>query len=418
MSIYELLEQRGYVYQCTNLDAVKKILDSDVPTTFYLGIDPTADSLHIGHFFALMMFRYLQDAGHKGILVIGGATALIGDPSGKSDMRKMLTKEQVTHNLEEVKTLAGRFVKTDGGNPAIILNNADWFNGYDYVDFMRDIGVHFNINTMLSADAYANRLKEGGLTFLEMGYMLMQAYDFEFLNNKYGCKLQIGGSDQWGNVVAGTGLHRKRNFLSAEENAEDEIYGLTCPLLLTKEGKKMGKTESGTLWVARDKTTPFDFYQYFYNVDDADVEMLLKLFTRVELNEINRLCSTDIIAAKRLMAYEITKLVHGEEEADNVMEIVKSLFGKAKDNGQNAPESDYEIVEDEISVLDLFVNAGLVNTKSEIRRLILQNGVSIDGVKCSSIDDVVTRKEKKDFVLLQKGKKIFLKVRFAKCIEK
>lgn len=414
MSIYELLEQRGYVYQCTNLDAVKKILDSDVPTTFYLGIDPTADSLHIGHFFALMMFRYLQDAGHKGILVIGGATALIGDPSGKSDMRKMLTKEQVTHNLEEVKTLAGRFVKTDGDNPAIILNNADWFNGYDYVDFMRDIGVHFNINTMLSADAYANRLKEGGLTFLEMGYMLMQAYDFEFLNKKYGCKLQIGGSDQWGNVVAGTGLHRKRNFLFTEDNTEDEIYGLTCPLLLTKEGKKMGKTESGTLWVARDKTTPFDFYQYFYNVDDADVEMLLKLFTRVELDEINRLCSTDIIAAKRLMAYEITKLVHGEEEADNVMEIVKSLFGKAKDNGQNAPESDYEIVEDEISVLDLFVNAGLVNTKSEIRRLILQNGASIDGVKCSSIDDVVTRTEGKDYVLLQKGKKIFLKVRFAK----
>lgn len=417
MSIYELLEQRGYVYQCTNLEAVKKILDSDSPTTFYLGIDPTADSLHIGHFFALMMFSYLQDAGHKGILVIGGATALIGDPSGKSDMRKMLTKEQVTHNLEEVKTLAGRFVKTDGDNPAIILNNADWFNGYDYVDFMRDIGVHFNINTMLSADAYANRLKEGGLTFLEMGYMLMQAYDFEFLNNKYGCKLQIGGSDQWGNVVAGTGLHRKRNFLSAEDNTEDEIYGLTCPLLLTKEGKKMGKTESGTLWVARDKTTPFDFYQYFYNVDDADVEMLLKLFTRVELDEINRLCSTDIIAAKRLMAYEITKLVHGQEEADNVMEIVKSLFGKAKDTGQNAPESDYEIVGDEISVLDLFVNAGLVNTKSEIRRLILQNGASIDGVKCSSIDDVVTRTEGKDFVLLQKGKKIFLKVRFAKCKE-
>ena len=240
--------------------------------------------------------------------------------------------------------------------------------------------------------------------------MLMQAYDFEFLNNKYGCKLQIGGSDQWGNVVAGTGLHRKRNFLSAEENTEDEIYGLTCPLLLTKEGKKMGKTESGTLWVARDKTTPFDFYQYFYNVDDADVEMLLKLFTRVELDEINRLCSTDIIAAKRLMAYEITKLVHGEEEADNVMEIVKSLFGKAKDDGQNAPESDYEITEDEISVLDLFVNAGLVNTKSEIRRLILQNGASIDGVKCSSIDDVVTRKEGKDFVLLQKGKKYFLRL--------
>ncbi len=414
MSVYELLEQRGYVYQCTNLETVKKVLDSDTPTTFYLGIDPTADSLHIGHFFALMMFRYLQDAGHKGILVIGGATALIGDPSGKSDMRKMLTKEQVHHNLEEVKTLARRFVRTDGDNPAIILNNSDWFHGYDYVDFMRDVGVHFNINTMLAADAYANRLKEGGLTFLEMGYMLMQAYDFEFLNKKYGCKLQIGGSDQWGNIVAGTGLHRKYSFLSDKGNIENEIYGLTCPLLLTREGKKMGKTESGTLWVARDKTTPFDFYQYFYNVDDADVEMLLKLFTRVELDEIDRLCTTDIIAAKRLMAYEITKLVHGEKEADNVMETIQSLFGKTKDDGQNAPESDYEIVEDEISVLDLFVNSGMVNTKSEIRRLILQNGASIDGVKCNSPDDVVTRTEGKDFVLLQKGKKVFLKVRFAK----
>ena len=414
MSVYELLKQRGYVYQCTNLEAVKELLDANEPTTFYLGIDPTADSLHIGHFFALMMFRYLQDAGHKGILVIGGATALIGDPSGKSDMRKMLTKEQVRHNLEEVKTLAKRFVKTDGDNPAIILNNADWFNGYDYVDFMRDIGVHFNINTMLAADAYANRLKEGGLTFLEMGYMLMQAYDFEYLNGKYGCKLQIGGSDQWGNVVAGTNLHRKLKFLSEEETNENDIYGLTCPLLLTKEGKKMGKTESGTLWVARDKTTPFDFYQYFYNVDDADVEMLLKLFTRVELSEIEKLCSTDIIAAKRLMAYEITKLVHGEKEADDVMKIIESLFGKSKNNGENAPESDYVIVDNKISVVDLFVNAGLVKSKGEIRRLIQQNGASIDGVKCRSVDDVVTKTDDKEFVLLQKGKKVFMKVKFAK----
>jgi len=414
MSVFELLEQRGYVYQCTNLEAVKKILNSDKPTTFYLGIDPTADSLHIGHFFALMMFRYLQDAGHRGILVIGGATALIGDPSGKSDMRKMLTKEQVAHNLEEVKTLAERFVRTDGDNPAIILNNAEWFNGYDYVDFMRDIGVHFNINTMLAADAYANRLKEGGLTFLEMGYMLMQAYDFEYLNNKYGCVLQVGGSDQWGNLVAGTNLHRKRKFITEDGSSENDIFGLTCPLLLTKEGKKMGKTESGTLWVARDKTTPFDFYQYFYNVDDADVEMLLKLFTRVELEEIESLISTDIIAAKRLMAYEITKLVHGETEADEVMKTVASLFGNKKDNGENAPESEYVIEDDQISVLDLFVNSGLVSTKSEIRRLIQQNGASIDGVKCKTVEDVVVKTEGKEFVLLQKGKKVFLKVRFAK----
>ena len=199
----------------------------------------------------------------------------------------------------------------------------------------------------------------------------MQAYDFEYLNDKYGCKMQIGGSDQWGNLVAGTTLHRKRRFLADDEVTENDIYGLTCPLLLTKEGKKMGKTESGTLWVARDKTTPFDFYQYFYNVDDADVEMLLKLFTRVELPEIDRLCSTDIIAAKRLMAYEITKLVHGDSEADAVMETVNSLFGKAKDNGENAPESDFVIEGNEISVIDLFVNAGLVKTKSEIRNTLI-----------------------------------------------
>ena len=242
----------------------------------------------------------------------------------------------------------------------------------------------------------------------------MQAYDFEYLNNKYGCVLQVGGSDQWGNIVAGTNLHRKRKFITEDENSENDVFGLTCPLLLTKEGKKMGKTESGTLWVARDKTTPFDFYQYFYNVDDADVEMLLKLFTRVKLEEIESLISTDIIAAKRLMAYEITKLVHGEAEADEVMKTVEYLFGNKKDNGENAPESEYVIEDDQISVLDLFVNSGLVSTKSEIRRLIQQNGASIDGVKCKTVEDVVVKTEGKGFVLLQKGKKVFLKVRFAK----
>lgn len=413
MSLFEVLNERGYVYQCTNLDAVKKMLDAKEPLTFYLGIDPTADSLHIGHFFALMMFRYLQDAGHRGILVIGGATALIGDPSGKSDMRKMLSKEQVQHNLDEVKELAKRFIKVDGDNPAIILNNAEWFNGYDYVDFMRDIGVHFNINKMLAADAYANRLKEGGLTFLEMGYMLMQAYDFVYLNKKYGCKLQIGGSDQWGNLVAGTTLNRKRNFIEEEaDNSEKDIYGLTCPLLLTKEGKKMGKTESGTLWVARDKTTPFDFYQYFYNVDDADTNMLLRLFTRVSLDEIEKLCSTNIIEAKRVMAYEITKLVHGEEEANKVLEMVKSLF-KNKDSDENAPESDFVVTTYSINVVDLFVNAGLGTSKGEVRRLIQQNGLSVDGEKCKNPDDIVKKPCDKDYVLLKKGKKNFVKVKFS-----
>lgn len=395
------------------MDTVKKILNSDEKITFYLGIDPTADSLHIGHFFALMMFRYLQDAGHRGIIVIGGATALVGDPSGKSDMRKMLTKEQVAHNLEEVRTLVKRFVKTDGDNPAIILNNADWMDRYTYVDFMRMVGLHFNVNTMLAADAYANRLAQGGLTFLEMGYMLMQAFDFVHLNREYDCVLQIGGSDQWGNIVAGTSLNKKMLFLKDENYSQEEnqIFGLTCPLLLTKEGKKMGKTESGTLWVARERTTAYDFYQYFYNVDDADVEMLLKLFTRVELSEILSVCKNDIIKAKRLMAYEITKLVHGEEEAENALNIAKSLFSNNSD-GDDAPESDFVVSGDSINVVDLFVNAGFTSSKGETRRLIQQNGLSVDGVKCASPDEVISKPAEKQYVVLKKGKKNFLKVNF------
>lgn len=416
--IFSTLKRRGYLYQSTNFDKVEQLLKSEKKITFYLGIDPTADSLHIGHFFALMMFRYLQDAGHHGIIVIGGATALIGDPSGKSDMRKMLTKEQVQHNLEEVREVVKRFVRVDGKNPALILNNADWINAHSYIDFMRMVGVHFNVNTMLSADAYANRLKQGGLTFLEMGYMLMQAYDFEYLNQTYGCTLQIGGSDQWGNIVAGTSLHRKMAFANLEnqentnsESCDNDIFGLTCPLLLTKEGKKMGKTESGTLWVAREKTTAYDFYQYFYNVDDTDVEMLLKLFTRVELDEINDLCTNDIIKAKRVMAYEITKLVHGDVEADNVIKTVEALFS-SKNAGDDAPESQFVVENDCINVIDLFAMSGLASSKGEARRLIQQNGAYVNGKKCSSTDDVIKKPTDKDFVLLRKGKKTYLKVRF------
>jgi tyrosyl-tRNA synthetase len=402
------------VYQCTNLEKTAELLRGDQPVTFYLGIDPTADSLHIGHFFALMMFRHLQEAGHRGILLIGGATAMVGDPSGKSDMRKMMGREQVEHNLAEVKTLARRFIRTDGDNPAIIVNNADWMSQYTFVDFMRMVGVHFNINTMLAAEAYANRLKEGGLTFLEMGYMLMQAFDFAHLHERYGCRLQIGGSDQWGNIVAGTALRRKLRFLSDGPGggAEDqEIFGLTCPLLLTKTGAKMGKTEAGTLWVAREKTTAYDFYQYFYNVDDADVEMLLRLFTRISLDEISELRTKDIIQAKRIMAYEITKLVHGEAETDKALEAVRSLFG-GEEAEAAAPESDYLIRAEKISAVDLFTLTGFVASKSEVRRLIQQNGLSVDGRRCADPEELITRPPDKDYVLLKKGKKSFLRARF------
>ncbi|GKX29846.1 tyrosine--tRNA ligase 1 [Vallitalea longa] len=409
-NVFDTLKERGYVYQLTHEEEIKKILNSSTPVTFYLGIDPTADSLHIGHFFALMMFRYLQDAGHKGILVIGGATALIGDPSGKSDMRKMLTKEQVAHNVEEVKKLASRFIKIDGDNPAIILSNAEWINPYSYIDFMRDIGIHFNVNTMLAADAYSKRLEEGGLTFLEMGYMLMQSYDFVHLNKEYGCTLQIGGSDQWGNIVSGTNLGRKLNFANNDER--DIMFGLTCPLLMTREGKKMGKTESGTLWVARDKTTVFDFYQYFYNVNDDDTEMLLRLFTRVPLDEIIQLCKEDIRGAKRLMAYEITKLVHGKEEADKVLKTITEIFDKNK-IASDMPNFDIDkkLIESGISINDLLFMCEFVGSKSEGRRLIKQGGISLNGDKIEDVDFVVGVGDIQDgCLILKRGKKNYLKV--------
>lgn len=410
---FDYLKERGYVYQATNEEEIRKVINSDKPTTFYLGIDPTANSLHIGHFFALMMFRHLQRKGHRGILVIGGATALVGDPTGKSDMRKMLTKEDVQRNVDEVKELAGRFIRTDGENPALILDNSEWINSFTYVDFMRTIGVHFNVNKMLASDAYSKRLENGGLTFLEMGYMLMQAYDFVYLNRTYGCALEIGGSDQWGNMVAGTELSRKMNF-HAEGNAtadRPDTFALTCPLLMTKEGKKMGKTENGTLWVARDKTTPFAFYQYFYNTADADTEMLLKLFTDIPTAEIEAMCKSDIIQAKKTMAYEVTKLVHGEEEANKAVEAAKSLFG-AGTNMENVPTTTYECakIEAGINIVDFSVEVGLFASKGEARRMIQQGGLSMNGAKVTAPESMVALGEDES-VMLQKGKKTFLRVK-------
>lgn len=412
-NIYEILQERGYIYQATHEDEIKELLNS-TPITFYLGIDPTADSLHIGHFFALMMFRYLQEAGHKGILVIGGATALVGDPSGKSDLRKMLTKEEVSKNLEEVKVLAKRFIKMDGENPAIILNNADWINPYSYIDFMRDIGIHFNINKMLAAETYAKRLEEGGLTFLEMGYMLMQSYDFVHLNKNYGCMLQIGGSDQWGNIVAGTNLGRKLKYHDNDDGYNDDMFGLTCPLLMTKEGKKMGKTENGTLWVAREKTTVFDFYQYFYNVRDEDTEMLLRLFTRVPVEKIVDLCKNNIVAAKQLMAFEITKLVHGEEEANNVLSAVGALFGNGIDlDTVPCVKIDKSLLINGINVIDLLTVTNFIPSKSEARRMIQQGGITIDEQKITDVNLIIdVSKLQNEYILLKRGKKNFLKVEF------
>lgn len=398
--LFDVLQERGFVKDMTHPEQLKNLLNSDKKITFYLGIDPTADSLHIGHFFALRMAHHLQKYGHHAIVLIGGATALVGDPTGKSDMRKMLTKEQVQHNIEEVKNLAQRFVSKD----TEFVNNADWINKFTYVDFMRLVGTHFNVNTMLASEAYARRRESGGLTFLEMGYMPMQAYDFVHLHDEKDCILQIGGSDQWGNIVAGTELFRKMNIENGKD--KEEIYGLTAPLLMTADGKKMGKTEKGTLWVARDKTTPFDFYQYFYNTPDENTKTLLALFTDISISEITDLCKNDIIAAKKTMAYEITKLIHGSELADEAVNTIQKLFSGG--DAENAPSADYELTGD-VNIIDFVVGVKLFSSKSEARRMIEQGGLSLDDEKITDTD-LMLKLNSGESIMLKKGKKTFLKV--------
>lgn len=410
--VFEMLKERGYVYQATNEEKIKEMLNSDEPKTFYLGIDPTADSLHIGHFFALTMVRRLQKLGHHPIILIGGATALIGDPSGKKDMRKMLTKEQVEHNKAEVKELVKRFVDVDGDNPALILDNSEWINPQSYIDFMRNIGVHFNVNKMLATDCYKNRLEEGGLTFLEMGYMLMQAFDFVHLNEAYKCVLEIGGSDQWANMVAGSDLARKIDFANGKEDRG--LQALTCPLLIKADGEKMGKTASGTLWISREKTTVYDFYQMFMNSYDEDVERLLSFFSDYEIEDIKRMCKEDIRNAKKIMAFEVTKLVHGEEEALKVQQASEEIFSN-KGNSQNTDtiELSKDVLNNNSNVIDVLMLSGIFESKSETKRLIEQNGVSINGEKVKSIDMIVTEDMLEDNALLiQKGKKRFIKMLF------
>lgn len=410
--VFEMLKERGYVYQATNEEKIKEMLNSDEPKTFYLGIDPTADSLHIGHFFALTMVRRLQKLGHHPIILIGGATALIGDPSGKKDMRKMLTKEQVEHNKAEVKELVKRFVDVNGDNPALILDNSEWINPQSYIDFMRNIGVHFNVNKMLATDCYKNRLEEGGLTFLEMGYMLMQAFDFVHLNETYGCVLEIGGSDQWANMVAGADLARKIDFANGKEDRG--LQALTCPLLIKADGEKMGKTASGTLWISREKTTVYDFYQMFMNSYDEDVERLLSFFSDYEIEDIKRMCKEDIRNAKKIMAFEVTKLVHGEEEALKVQQASEEIFSN-KGNSQNTDtiELSKDVLNNNSNVIDVLMLSGIFESKSETKRLIEQNGVSINGEKVKSIDMIITEDMLEDNALLiQKGKKKFIKMLF------
>lgn len=407
--LYQTLKERGLLYQCTDEKALKEMLESGAPITLYEGSDPTADSLHIGHCVPYCILRRFQKAGHKVILVMGGATGCIGDPSGKNEMRKILDKDVIQKNIERIKETLKIFLDFDGENPAIIVNNYDWFKNLTYIDFMRDIGVHFNINKMLANEIYDNRIKEGGLTLFELGYMPMQAYDFVHLNREYGCTLQYGGGDQWGNIVAGVELQRKLNF---QNGTNINLIGATNPLLLTPEGKKMGKTEKGAIWIDRDKISPYDFYQGVYQTPDACVRMMFALFTDIDMNEVDKLIKEDIVNAKKVLSYEITKFVRGEEDAKLAQEATKALF-MGQGNLDNVPT--YEVskqdLENGILVTDLFVNAGLLSSKGEVRRMCLQGGIIVNDEKVTDANRIINSNDLKDgYIMLKKGKKNFVKV--------
>lgn len=401
LDLYDFLKGRGLIYQTTDEAKLKELLNGE-PITFYLGIDPTADAIHMGHLCSLRTFRFLQEARHHGILVIGGATAMIGDPSGRTDMRNMLDKQKVEQNLENIKNLAKKFIKTDGKNPARIVSNAEWMSKYSYVDFLRDVGTYFNVNVMLSAEAYKKRLATGGLTFLEMGYMPIQAYDFEYLNNTYGCVLQVGGSDQWGNMCAGVELMRKKNNKS--------IDVMTTPLLLNSKGEKMGKTSGGALWVDQGKTSVYDFYQYFMNVDDQDVATVLRWFSDLPTDEITQMCEKDIRDAKKRMAFTVTSLIHGEENAKIAQKTAEDIFsGKGDSENMKSVELSSADYPNGIGVLSLMTLIGITSSNGEARRLIGQGGLSINDKKIEDQNMIVPTNQ--TFVV-KKGKKIHLKVVF------
>lgn len=404
-NLYNCLKERGLLYQCTDEKRLQEILESGEPITLYEGSDPTADSLHIGHCVPYCILRRFQKAGHKVILLMGGATACIGDPSGKNEMRKIMDKETIAQNIEKIKDSLKIFLDFDGENPAIIVNNADWFENLNYVDFMREVGVHFNISKMLSNEIYANRIKEGGLTLFELGYMPMQAYDFIHLNKKYGCTLQYGGGDQWGNIVAGVELQRKLNFANGTNT---ELIGATNPLLLTPEGKKMGKTEHGAIWIDRDKISAYEFYQGVYQTPDACVKMMFALFTDLPMDEVDNLINTDIVNAKRILSYEMTKFVRGEEDAILAQKTAEEVF-RGAGISENMPTVEIDKIEfgSGLAICEMLEKIKICASRGEARRLIEQGGISLDGEKVTDAKMIVAPK---DEMVVKKGKKIFVKV--------
>ena len=405
MTVWEELKARGLIAQVTDEDEIKEMVNNG-KATFYIGFDPTADSLHVGHFMALCLMKRLQMAGNRPIALLGGGTGMIGDPSGRTDMRQMLTKETIQHNIDCFKQQMSRFIDFSDGK-ALMVNNADWLMNLNYVELLREVGAHFSVNRMLTAECYKQRM-ERGLSFLEFNYMIMQSYDFYMLYQKYGCNMQFGGDDQWSNMLGGTELIRRK--------LGKDAYAMTITLLLNSEGKKMGKTQSGAVWLDPNKTSPFDFYQYWRNVDDADVIKCMRLLTFLPLEEIDEMAKwegSDLNKAKEILAYQLTELVHGEEEAKKAQEGARALFSGADTSHMPTTELAEEDFDEEgkIDLITLLVKAELVPSRSEGRRAIQQGGVSIDGEKITDIYHTVEKAAfAGDGIVLKRGKKKFKKI--------
>ena len=405
MELYDELVARGLIAQVTDEEEIKELINNG-KATFYIGFDPTADSLHVGHFMALCLMKRLQMAGNRPIALIGGGTAMIGDPSGRTDMRQMMTAETINHNVECFKKQMSRFIEF-GEDKAMLVNNADWLMDLNYMEVLRDIGPHFTVNRMLAAECYKQRM-EKGLSFLEFNYMIMQSYDFYTLYQKYGCNMEFGGDDQWSNMLGGTELIRRK--------LGKDAYAMTINLLLNSEGKKMGKTQSGAVWLDPEKTSPFEFYQYWRNVSDADVLKCLRMLTFLPLEQIDEMDKWEgskLNEAKEILAYELTKLVHGEEEAEMAKEGARALFSGGNTSQMPVTElSELDFGEDKnIGILTLLVKAGLAASNGEARRNVQQGGVSIDGEKVSDPKTVINKNDiSKDGIVLKRGKKKFMKM--------
>ena len=400
-NIYDILKERDLIKQITFEEEFKEMVKNK-KTSVYLGIDPTADSIHIGHFIPLMMMSYFQQCGHRPIILIGGGTAFIGDPSGKTDMRKMLSKEDISRNVDNIIKQVSKFISFEGENAAIIVNNGDWILDLNYMEFIRTYGIYFNVNHMLSAECFKQRM-EKGLTFFELNYMLMQSYDFLHLFETEGCTVEIGGDDQWSNMLAGVDLIRKIH--------KNGSFCVTCPLLLNAEGKKMGKTVKGALWLDSKKTSPYEFYQYWRNIQDSEVYDVLRMLTRLPMSEVKRLSELkdeNINEAKKIAAYEITKLIHGEEEAIKAKEATEALF-EGKGGIENMPS--IKIEDSSISIIDVLVLAQIVPSKGQARKLIEQGGITLNDEKITDVAYTIDDKDfKEGYAILKKGKKAFYKI--------